>query len=498
MFGDPVFESLDRSSAPKLSQIALSTLHNTITLPFVTITINSIGDLPYYNRHRRLHPLPFCSVDSDEEDLVGGYGQDSRRSGKQGSRSGKKRNSRSDDYSDSDQENRHPLDESIHRNRHRYRTDSHPTMAASTRNKSKSQNPKKGQQDAIDRQQAELDKLAKENQELKEKEALAQQRAKMVVISSSNGAEGQAMTALIKKVVNTDLWKNCKFIKNDKFAEKAAKLVLRKLNLQEMEGLQGDQLEAAQKIWLNANKSKICSMLNDRRNYVIQQLGVVFKEAAAANKLDTLPNVAEMKDLVLREGMDADVSKEQKAKMDALLDKYWDVLMPVVAGHKHWAPKQRWNSMMSFGKRDENDPNSEWLVHPSDEAFLLIAWENSYDRWTYKATAGDKFDDKDPQAKTKYSSSPLGTKAFGQWDPKGIKAFGDHQKAVLKQRLTNPDLQDPEGDVLFIKELETKALDRIRKANKYDADGPAKKKRKSSKKNAFDAEEPDMNDDDAW
>ena len=436
-------------------------------------------------------------MDSDDEDLVGGYGQDSRRSGKQGSRSGKKRNSRSDDDSDSDRENRHPLDESIHHNRQRYRTDSHPdsTMVASTR-KNKSANTKK--QDAKDRQQAQLDKLAKENQELKEKAALANQRAKMVVNSSSNGAEGQAMTSLIKKVVNTKLWKNCKFIKNDKFAEKAAKFVLRKLKLQEMEGLDGDQLAAAEKIWVNANRSKICSMLNDRRNYVIQQIGVVFKEAAASNKLDELPNVDEMKALVMREGMDSDATKEQKAKMDAFFDKYWDLLMPIVAGHKHWAPKQRWNLMLSFGKRNEDDPNSEWLVHPSDEAFLLIAWENSYDRWTYKATAGDAFDDKDPQAQTKYSSSPLGTKAYGQWDPKGINAFGDYQKAVLKQRLPNDDLKEPEGDVEFIKELETDALERIRKANKYDAAGPAKKKRKSSKKSAFDAEEPDMNDDDAW
>lgn len=472
-------------------------LHFTTRLLYPLVTI-----LPYYNRHRRFHPLPFCSVDSDDEDLVGGYGQDSRRSGKQGNRSGKKRHSRSDDDQDSDQENRQPLDESIHRNRHRYRTDSHPdiNMAATRTSKSKSTNPKKGAKDDVkDRQQAQLDKLAEENKALKEKEALAKQRAKMVVNSSSNGAEGQAMTALIKKVVNVELWKNCKFIKNDKFAEKAAKLVLRKLKLQEMEGLEGDQLAAAEKIWVNAHKSKICSMLNDRRNYVIQQLGVLFKDFAAAGKLDELPTPTEMKDLVMRENMDGNADKDQKAKMDAFLDKYWDALMPIVAGHKHWAPKQRWNSLMSFAKRDENNADSEWLVHPSDEAFLLIAWENSYDRWTYKASAGDAFLEKDPQAKTKYSSSPLGIKAYGQWDPQGIKAFGTYQKAVLKQRLTNEELQDPEGDVEFIKEIETAALERIRKANKYDADGgPAKKKRKSSKKNAFDAEEPDMDDDDAW
>ena len=50
----------------------------------------------------------------------------------------------------------------------------------------------------------------------------------------------------------------------------------------------------------------------------------------------------------------------------------------------------------------------------------------------------------------------------------------------------------------FIKDLEEKALDRVRKANKWQEDGPSKKKRKLGKKNAFAEEEPNMEDDDDW
>ena len=43
-----------------------------------------------------------------------------------------------------------------------------------------------------------------------------QKRAKMVVNFSVDGAESQAMPALMKKVVNNELWKVCKFIRNKK------------------------------------------------------------------------------------------------------------------------------------------------------------------------------------------------------------------------------------------------------------------------------------------
>ena len=321
----------------------------------------------------------------------------------------------------------------------------------------------------------------------------------MILNSNKCGAESKAMFALIKKVVNTELWKVCKFIKNKDFHYKACMVVLRKLQLREMEGLEDEELEAAQQIWVEAHKSQIASLLNERRNYVIQQLGKEVRDHVVKGKLDELPTVEEMRKLVNRDGMDADVPKEEKARMDPLFDKYWDVLIPIVAGNQHWAPKYRWHSQLSFAKREPGNPDSQPLVHPSDEAFLLIAWENSYSRWVYKATAKDEFDEKDPRAKTKYSSSSDGIKAYGQWDPQGIRACKKVTDKVAAQRLPDPELDDPEAIVNFIRELESQALDRIRKANKITDDGPPKKKSKTSTKvNAFDGEECDMDDDNSW
>ena len=352
----------------------------------------------------------------------------------------------------------------------------------------------------IERQQAELDKIQMDLEKLKEKDDLNKQRARLVVNSKKDGAESKAMEALIKKVVNSDLWKVCKFIRNEAFQKKAARLVLKKLNLQEMQGLEGDELEAAETIWINNNKSMITRLLNDRRNYVIQQLGKVVVTHAADGKLDELPNVEQMKKLVKRNGMDSSVlEKEELDNMLSLFDKYWDVLLPIVAGNTHWATKHRWHNLLSFAKRDKDDPDSEALIHPSDEAFLLIAWQNSYKRWVYKGESGDDFDEKDPKAQTKYSSSPLGIKAYGQWDPAGIIAFSKVTDQVTKQRLPNDELDNPEDDVQFITDLEKEALERIRKAHNVKDDGPAQKKtKKSGKVNVFDAEECDMDDDDAW
>ena len=84
-------------------------------------------------------------------------------------------------------------------------------------------------------------RLEKENHELKEKEEWNQKRARLVVNSEGAGAESTAMYSLIKKVVSTELWKVCKFIRNDKFHTKACRVVLKNLKLWEMQGLSGDE-----------------------------------------------------------------------------------------------------------------------------------------------------------------------------------------------------------------------------------------------------------------
>ena len=462
-------------------------------------TVSNIH-LPNYTRFRRLHPLPFCLPACQEEDSEDERDHQSR---------GRNKHPGSDD-SDSDQENRRPLQKSIHHNRQRYRTDSHPDiMTKGTRTSGrikgkKQKNSREDEQAIVKRQQEQLDKLQKENQMFKEKEELNKKRAAIAVHSKKNSGQQKALMGVMRKIVNSQLWKRCKFIKNKQFFLKACHFVLDKLNLQEMEGLKDAELEAAQDSWIEAHKSSIASLLNDRRNYVIQQLGKEVRDRVVAGKLDEIPNVEEMRKLVTRDGMDGNATKEDKANLDAKFELYWDVLIPIVAGCDHWPAKVRRSALLSFAEKEEQDDDEDdgvvpWLVHPSDEAFLLIAWENSFNRWVHKATVGNAFDENDPQAQTKYSSSPHGLKAFGQWDPEGIKLFSDKTDEIRKQRLPDEELEDPHAEVNFIKDLETAALERIRKAHNITDDGPPKKKRKrSGKENMFDDEECDMDDADAW
>ena len=361
------------------------------------------------------------------------------------------------------------------------------------------------EQAIVKRQQEQLDKLEKENRMFKEREELNQKRAALVIHGKKNVGQKKAMLALLKKIVFHKLWKRCKFIKNDKFFFKAGTLVVRKLDLQEMEGLEGQELEAAGRMWIEANKPLIATLLNERRNYVIQQLGKEVRDRVIAGKLDELPTVEEMRKLVHREGMDSSATKEEKANLDAKFELYWDVLIPIVAGCDNWPAKIRRSSLLSFAEKeavnDDEDPGEvgEWLVHPSDEAFLLVAWENAFERWVHKATAGPAFSEKDPEAQTKYSASPNGIKTFGQWDPVGIKVWSEATDRIKKSRLPDEKLKDPYAEVNFIKDLETAALERIRQAHNITDDGPPNKKRKrSGKENLFDDEECDMDDDDAW
>ena len=152
--------------------------------------------------------------------------------------------------------------------------------------------------------------------------------------------------------------------------------------------------------------------------------------------------------------------------------------------------------LLSFAKRDESDPESDPLIHPSDEAFLLLAWINSYTQWVYKASSGTNFEKDHPDAKSKYSSNVDGSKAWGQWSPAGIRLCLEATEKITKQRLPHEELDEPEAIVNFIKDVETQALARIRNTHNITEDGPTKKKKKRlGKLNEFEDDECDMDDD---
>ena len=230
-------------------------------------------------------------------------------------------------------------------------------------------------------------KAEKENQLLREQLARSKKQLKISRNGGSASKKGtsRAMEKEVAKVTKTDLWKICKFFKNQTKAMKGTKCVMEKLELLEFEGLEGEKLAEAQEEWKGNYVVTVREALNMQRNYVQQELREVMEEKVFdVNKEAEFPNMEQMAQLVLRAKMDDATPTEEARKMMALFDKYWNVLIPKVAGNKWWPPSKRHHQIASYPEdRDsETDPPP---VTPQDEAFCLLVWENCCKKWWCKA-----------------------------------------------------------------------------------------------------------------
>ena len=152
--------------------------------------------------------------DSDEENqsfLPGGSASSSSRRSKKKKKKKHYRSRRSSEDEESDQEpSRQPLAQSIHANREAQRLKLHPSMAGSNSTRSKSGDK---------RTTLDLDDKDKENAELKAKLACLQKRMKLertgANFTGSASGTTKAMVREVSKMTKTNLWKICKFFKND-------------------------------------------------------------------------------------------------------------------------------------------------------------------------------------------------------------------------------------------------------------------------------------------
>ena len=82
-----------------------------------------------------------------------------------------------------------------------------------------------------------------------------------------SNANQKAMSREVAKCTKQQLWKVCKFIKNENKLIKATRFVMRNLELAEMEGLEGQELAEAEEIWIATYKDDVRQALNKQRNY---------------------------------------------------------------------------------------------------------------------------------------------------------------------------------------------------------------------------------------
>ncbi len=227
----------------------------------------------------------------------------------------------------------------------------------------------------------------KENQDLKLELHRLKKRLKLDQSGRSKTLKKGTQTAMereVKKCSKTILWKVCKFLKNEKKLDKAAKYVMSSLYLSEQEGLTGKALVDAQEVWMAQWRALIRRSLNKQRNYVQQELRTVMEKVFKAGKEAEFPNQQEMLHIVLREKLDEDTPEGERKCYEKLFDNYWNVLIPKVAGHANWGPGKRHYLLLSFGREDDANQEGPGYVTAADEAFLAVIWLNCYPRWLYK------------------------------------------------------------------------------------------------------------------
>ena len=250
--------------------------------PFVKTSISPSTLLPLYSHLVKRRPLPtnpslFAGEDEDQDAQRQDSGSDQSeeeesfitpsQSRKRTKKHKKRRSRTSSESEDSDREpSRNPLAESIHANRQAQRANHHPSMTKPRHTKNSN---KQARDDAEGlRLQAE-----KENEALKLEMLRLKKRMKLDK-SGSNGpaisGTDKAMQREVTKTAKQQLWKICKFIKNDAKLMKATKFVMEQMELVELQGLEGAKLVDAQETWKKRYCPSVRTAINKMRNYVQQ------------------------------------------------------------------------------------------------------------------------------------------------------------------------------------------------------------------------------------
>jgi hypothetical protein len=309
--------------------------------------------------------------------------------------------------------------------------------------------------------------------------AAATQRSRKGMKKAKKPGTASGVDNVVKSTTKSFLFPRVKVIKNESALQKATRMIMNHLDLQNLNGLEGQDLATAEQIWIENSKDLVREAINAGRNYVNQEVQKVITAAVKEGKLDTFPNPETILKCALRQDLydleDEDELEElqedqkedesdenfkiRKEKLEDLegqirdrdlmrthFDNYMDILLPKVSGFRHYGPKNRYAFVPSFTHRAPEqydlptDPPIE-LVTPSDEAFMVALFENSYKHWKYTADqdkAGQPVNRKHPEWDTKYTNLKGGQKMFGGWETEGRKRVVKLTKDIAQNRIVNP------------------------------------------------------------
>ena len=327
----------------------------------------------------------------------------------------KKRRSSKPRHEDSDSEHsRTPLGETFYQNKQSQRANQHPSMPNTRKQQmakkaAKASRKRDERQDDLEDSEDESESQVPEQVRKRQKKAAEQARIKNLELELLRYKEREKSTAKVasqqgrkKKIVvpgtssalenlvvsttKTTLFKVAKFVSNDEQVTKATRKVMESLDIDELRGLEGAELVAAEEEWIATWKDTVRTTLNSWRNYTAGELQKLFKEEWRPGNETCVPDSVQLGKVIMREGLEKKDGMTPQELMDVELnqkhfDFYWDRMVSRVAGHKCWGAGKRHHGLMSTMRES---PDSELFVTPSDEAFVLLVWENNFKRWKWQ------------------------------------------------------------------------------------------------------------------
>ena len=230
-------------------------------------------------------------------------------------------------------------------------------------------------------------------------------------------------------------------------------------------------IKARRAKWVAHWKDGITAIMNDHRNFTVNQTFVKLQDFVKKDGLEMLPTEKELKEIVLRDRIPLEEPGEEatpevkaaflRRKMHCVL--YHNVLLPCVAGaSSYWREGVRLNQTITEAKLGNVE-----CVPPGSEAMTLLIFENSRQRWAkiwkeensdcgrkeFKVPKSQKDDQAKQLAKqfaTKYTSSTVGNAKYGGWSNEGRQRYA-HLKTQIERAREQDKANGFQVEKLYLK-----------------------------------------------
>ena len=374
---------------------------------------------------------------SQEETQV----QSNRHKAKSSGTSAKQSKQRSKDAHNSFQHHRHSqrgvLSDIAAHNRHNRRVENSANMAGSAGRRGKSL--EKQLEDQIQCLKAQM-----EENERKHQLALAQAKISAPKSKSRRGKKNGFGTNIpistelqdrIRKVAGHDLWRTCKFLASEEQLDEACEIVMG--FIPELADLVSDENPDKEQNVLGFSDNygeTICKVINTKRGEVQSGLKKAYEIRVAAGL--SVPTPKELAQVIRRKGLEFDPEDPNKnAKNRDWFMWYWEHLLSKVGGKNKWGHTIRCYGTISK-HAPPDDPKRKYITS-SDEALVLVLYENCGQRFPYTAECAAKnqtADKSHPRYQSKWSDSRAGQCKWGGWNLEGRKRYIELRDKISKAK----------------------------------------------------------------